>query len=267
MSYRTTGSFYAILGVVVFVAGLATLFDPTANRIYVGAIIFGPVIAYRGIALVRLAHENPGIDATTTRVASGMKSSELYAGNLQRGDPPNEVSCEECSEEYIYFPGTAAHAQALKYGDDAAFAAADLAFQRNCACAPCPRCGRIQADMFAMVQENGPPVGVVLMWVGLFVSFGSALFLCYVISQATAEPWNRSPGAPPVLALWLANSGLILLGVSACLASLWLKRRWNPNSLPLEKRFKLARKVSLPREHYLKLSATATSETHEAERR
>jgi hypothetical protein len=246
MSYRAQAWLYVLLGVGVFVAGLATLLNPKAERLYLGAIIVGPLIVYRGIRVLRLIQEHPELDRLPP---SDIKATELYANNLLNGDPPKEVTCEECAQRYVYFPGTAAHSQTLKLGHERALEEADDALVKDCAVAPCPRCGRIQTNMFPM-DRSRPPSGKVLLYLGALLVFGSAMVLCYGLSEAMSR--NRPPDAPSLSPLWFADAGILLLGVGLLLASLVLHRRWNPNKKPLDKRLRLAGKVSLLYDSYLK---------------
>jgi hypothetical protein len=249
--YRTQGWWYTIIGAGLFVGGVLTSFEPGSSKIYIGAILFGPVLCARGIFFLREYYRSRPAPSQLPQDCSQLTAAALYESDIQEGLIPKEVSCETCRHEYVYFPDRAAAAQAAHLGPDVAMLRAHEAARKNRAVAPCPRCGRIQREMFGCARKQAPIS--LLTYAGIFVTFASALLFYGVMSSVVTPAMAERRDTPNLPLYWLATAAVFLLGVGLLLWSRRRNRRWDPNTQPPEKRLRLARQVSLSRENYVAL--------------
>src|SRR4051794_3720855 len=171
--YRTYGWWYTVAGLGLLVGGVASLFDPTSSKIYLGAILVGPFLFFRGLFFLREYYRLRSSPLVLPEGQPAAQAAELYRRAIRQGLPAKEVACEACKQEYIYFPELAAEAQAAKQGPDVAKNMGMVAVLQDCAIAPCPRCGWIQQEMFPLAREQARLS--FMMLAGILVTFSSAL--------------------------------------------------------------------------------------------
>src|SRR5205823_1183649 len=83
-------------------------------------------------------------------------AADLYERDIRQGTSPVAATCEECGQQYVYFPGSAAEAQAAKVSPEYAKHQRIEATLAGRALAPCPRCGRIQRNMYGCARDQAP---------------------------------------------------------------------------------------------------------------
>lgn len=245
--YRRRGWWYVLVGIALFAGGIGMSVGPDATRLYLGAILVGAAMIARGMFFLDRYYRGPRL--ADFRGPTGTTAAEIYAEDIQQGFQPVEVNCEACSHDYVYFPGKAAQAQAAALGPEVAHALAAQAIMRNCALAPCPQCGRIQADMRAAAWEQAPvPFSFFLC---LFSLFGCAMGFVATMSMVTDRMQTHIEN-PKESVFWMMDVALLALGVGLGLGC-WIRARgWDPNQEDAEKRLRLAHRVSLSRDEYQK---------------
>jgi hypothetical protein len=241
---------------VLFVGGLCSVFAPNAPRIYIGALLVGPLLFARGVYFLRHHYRNR--DALGPLKPPPGTATELYEDELRQGTPPKEVTCEACGLAYVYFPGKAARAQAVKLGPEVADLKTTDAILHDCAVAPCPSCGWIQAEMVPYArQEATLPL---LAIAGMIILCFSAIFFLYVMSAVVSPAMQRHEEDCNASTYWLANAAFLLVGLGL-LGWGWRRSRdWNPNGQSVKKRLRLSQQVSLSREVYEQVRARANTE-------
>jgi hypothetical protein len=255
--YLTHGLLYVILGIISFVGGVASLFDSTTNKIYVGLIICGPILFVRGLVLLHRYYSQRIPDPPTHFLAANAR--ELYAGEVLRGVTLKEVVCEQCSQDYLYVPGLAAKARFAKLGEEAAAEKGMDAVMKDCAVAPCPRCGAIQKDMYPVAREEKSEY--IFLSVGVVLCMFSVFFFVHIMEQLSKFGGLSDEDTNRIQLQGLADAASFLLGVG-CLVWSWRRvQKWDPNSQPVGRRLQLAREVSLLRDDYLALARSVETST------
>lgn len=242
------GWFSVVSGVVLFAVGIASLLDPDASKIYVGAILCGPPMALFGIMRLQRYYRFRATQAFQELSEPALTAADLYDTVMQEGIGPNDVTCDACGHEYVYFPAKAAAARAAHLGPEAAAVKGLEALLCNCAVAPCPLCGRIQPGMFAQARQFGPTSPQ--MYVGLSLLFLSVgLFLFTMFGVVTPAMAHQRP-ASDANKYWVAITAILVPGICVTIWGWMRDRRWDPNSQSAEIRLRLAHQVSLSREAY-----------------
>ncbi len=163
-----------------------------------------------------------------------------------RGRAAKQVTCEECGAEYVYL----LEREAVGEGSSPFFldkrgaerraakrAERELArkLEAECDVAPCPKCGRIQADMVRMAK------GERLRWLiplGLIVG-GLGVLL------AVLNVWVPEAEIP-----WSLIAPVAGLGAAVLLARFAVVSATDPNDAHVEQRLALAQRTSLTREEF-----------------
>jgi hypothetical protein len=241
-----------ILGLCLFAGGMASLLDPTQSKIYIGAIIVGPIMVVRGLLYLERYYQERRSPFWAPHGQPETTAPELYKMDILQGSLPKEVTCGSCSQEYVYFPERAAEAQAATLGPEIAQRKALLALTNDRALAPCPRCGWIQQDMLRLARgKAGPSIAT---YTGLFLILGSAIFLFVIMQEMALPAMQQRREAKNQVAYFVASAALFLLGLGVLILGLVRQKRWDPNRQAVQKRLRLAEQVSLTRDDYLRLA-------------
>jgi len=222
---RIEGVIYLVIGIGLFVGGIAMLAE-NSTKIYLGAIVCGPYVAYRGWCRMRYGWmETPassdsecGTDAANPAGVSPLLTKSLFG--------PQEVTCESCRQQYFYDP---------KKSEDSLKQFVDTA----CSVAPCPRCGWIQSHMVPVARRYGPAAYLVAGVLALFAGVG--LFAFGV---------NDNTSGLPMHTYYIGVGFLAVLGFGLIMLGSYRNKRWDPNSQALAKRLKLAETICLTKEEY-----------------
>jgi hypothetical protein len=235
-------------GLVAIGIGIWSMVSPESSRMWLGAFVFGPFLIFRGIRALQedSRTKRPNIPAGPEGVPSEsvnevadqhappMHQEPKTAQELARaGASFVEVACEQCRENYVYFP----EADEL--------AARQYRIVRNCA-APCPGCGWLQSHMIDFYgQFPHTHWSERLMIPAGLLALGSAAFLAFNFNNfygAGAQP------DPYESIYWYANLA-VFLGALVC-GIIFVKgiyRRPNPNEAPLELRLKKGSQLGMMR--------------------
>jgi hypothetical protein len=251
---RSKGWLYTVVGPLVFVGGMISLLDPSATRIYVGAIVVGPILFARGLHYLR-EYYGSRESSSPFELREGQPAedaAQLYDSDLRGRAVPCSVTCASCQQEYVFFPVTAEEARAAHYGPRFAKVRGREALETGEAVAPCPRCAWIQPNMIALARLDAPVS--VLYFTGIFVLCGAAFYFIYIISNVILPGMEHKREVDDVDSYFLVLGLLLLVGFGMLVGGWLRRRRWDPNTQSENKRLRLARQVSLTREEYLRLA-------------
>lgn len=240
--YKTYGWTYTLLGFGLFASGMGSLLDSNSPRILLGAIAVGPILFFRGVYFLREYYRTDWPQA----MPPAASAAELYAGEIRRGSSPKRVTCENCTQAYVYFPGPATEVQAASLGAEVASVMAAEAVLKDRAVAPCPKCGWIQPSMRGAARAQLPMS--LLDLAGLLMLFGSLFLFIYLIFFTGSD--ERKPEKGDTTPYLLAAGALLLVGVGLMVRGVIRHRRWDPNCQPVETRLPLGQQVSLPAQTY-----------------
>lgn len=247
---RNRGWFYTVVGVMLFGGGIWSLFDRGSSKIYLGAILVGPYLFFRGVHFLDQYYRYREPKVPRPEYEPPATAALLYDEEIQGLTVPCSVICEACNQEYVYFPPKAAEAQAQRRPEVADLLRAEIALGGSVV-APCPQCGRIQTEMLAYAQRLAPASRLeqICLLAGVFISFFSVLFCANLLSQSLAPAHQRNEDEN-LTSRWLAGVTFFLFGVALLVWNWKRSNRWDPNTQPLESRLALAGQVSLPRKDY-----------------
>jgi hypothetical protein len=242
-----------VLGLCLFAAGIGSLFDPASSRIYIGAIIVGPIMVVRGLLYLDRYYPERRSPFWAPHGQPATTAPELYKMDILAGSLPKEVTCESCSQQYVYFPERAAEAQAATLGPEIAQRKALIALMNDRALAPCPRCGWIQPDMLRLARGRAGPS--ITTYMGLFLILGSAIFRFVIMQEMAVPAMRQRQEASNQVPYFVASAVLFLVGLGLLIWGLVRQKSWDPNRQSVERRIRLAHQVSLTRDDYLRLAA------------
>jgi hypothetical protein len=153
---------------------------------------------------------------------------------------PQVVLCDSCGGEFLYFmqkTGGAVFGAGVPLADAEEVARRSLAKKLaigNCNPVPCPHCYRFQAHMRDQAAQDA--YGKNLPFSGFLFIFGGIWLGIGVLSLATGS----KPDAFGWVFLLVPGVSAVLFGCGFYLYQKWAIANYDPNSLPEEKREKLA---------------------------
>src|SRR5260370_903479 len=112
-----------VLGVGMVILGVGSLFDASATRVYLGAIIIGPILAIRGLYNLRQvaaaeererAAERQKPAPAPRQAGAAPEVEPLHALALMEASKRVFEHCQACGKDYVYFPEASA-AAAIQY--------------------------------------------------------------------------------------------------------------------------------------------------------
>ncbi|MCE9532543.1 MAG: hypothetical protein K8T89_15705 [Planctomycetes bacterium] len=235
---------YLVIGIVLFIAGLASVFSTESKTIYLGALVIGPIMALRAYVVLRDEPVSYHKEVSLEVVPQGK-----HAVIAKMGGDPIFLTCEGCGKEYINMEAakgdpdlrTITPESDIGLLQDASREA--RTWRAGFLVAPCPGCGHVQRSMLPMAVARLSD----FWWAMAFFSLLAAGLL-YVRAinvdvqmepEGTREKWY--------IAAAVAVGAAVLMGI-------WhkLRRRLhNPNRARLDARLKEAKETSMSKEEYL----------------
>jgi hypothetical protein len=222
------------MGGAATLLGLGSIFAES-KFIYLGALIVGPIIIFRGVHLLHAVNEyyaqNPHLDMAASSNADATRVLALSPKSIRI-----EVKCESCKTAYVYFPerDETALEQFSTHGESAA---------------PCPKCGWVQSFMFPVASQfvARPIVVATLKYAAALAFFGSAITLVVTMSSFYGGSKDKNPESEPY---YWGVLGLLLLTGAICGIAWLVQKRGNPNSAPLALRLAVGSKLGMPLETF-----------------
>jgi hypothetical protein len=196
----------------------------------------------------------------------------IYAGRdytvFQRGTVLKGVKCESCGTEYVYaltrVSKGVAHSPyfldnkgAQRRAGAEAQRNLEKRLARECAAAPCPRCGWVQKHMFAVARGEQwgkhSQTGCSTFWVA--VLFGSTLLGVHTFTNWLPPDRHHILNQALEVVAWSLFAAAILLALGA-----WVRyRRWDPNSQPVQERLERAARICMTKEELQRSDPSADS--------
>lgn len=230
MPSRTQAWIQIVIGIGLVILGVGSIVSGE-SKIYLGALIVGPFIAYRGFralaAAVDFYEKNPHLDATVdSPKPEAVKTLALSPRSIHI-----DVTCEACRTPYVYFPERTQETleQVAQYG---------------VAAAPCPNCGWVQSFMYHVAGKfTARPIVVTALAYAAGAGFcvGTVGFMYTMMFY-----YGGSREAPPVSEpiCWTVVVSGTLIGVG-CGVAWTVMRGGNPNRAPLAQRLEEGKRLGM----------------------